>query len=176
MNMDEEKEKIVSVYEDARSESNVAVWAIHLQVQRLLSEKREIEDFVFQPVVDFHFLVTALNRLRKMAGLVSKYANISKAIKQFDEALPDLIKIRNVLEHLDEYRLGEGRNKKVKVSALRTIVLGNDKIEWLDYEIEVDQAIRASVLLFQAIKDNAPEAYVEKVNEAKSLRKDVNNT
>jgi hypothetical protein len=174
--MNEENEKIVAVYEDARSESNLAVWAIHLQIQRLRSEKNEIEGFVLQPVVDFHFLVTALTRLRKMADLVLKHSDISEAIKQFDNALPDLRKIRNVLEHIDKYRLGEGRNKKVSINGLRTIMLGPDKIQWLDYEIKIEQAAKVSDLLFQSIKDNAPKAYIQKVNEIKRLAEEEKRT
>jgi len=167
--MDAEREKIVAVYEDARSEANIAVWAIQLQIQRLRSTQDEISGFALQPVVDFHFLVTALTRLRKMADLVSKFSNISEAIKQFDKTLPDLKKIRNVMEHLDDYRLGEGRNKKVRINALRTIALDTKRIQWLDYEIKTDEALQISDFLFQAIKDNAPEAYTEKVKEVKQL-------
>ncbi len=174
--MDAEGEKIVAVYEDARSEANVAVWAIQLQINRLRSKDNEIPGFALQSVVDFHFLVTALTRLRKMANLVSKYSNISEAIKEFDETLPDLKKIRNVLEHIDEYRLGEGRNKDVSVNALRTMSLDLDRIQWLDYEIKTDEALKVSDILFQAIKTNAPEAYTAKVNEVKQLAEKANRT
>jgi len=174
--MDAESEKIVAVYEDARSEANIAVWAIQLQINRLWSKDNEIPGFALQPVVDFHFLVTALTRLRKMADLVSKHSNISEAIKKFDETLPDLKKIRNVLEHIDEYRLGKGRNKDVSVNALRTMSLAPNRIEWLDYEIKTDEAIKVSDILFQAIKTNAPEAYTAKVNEVKRLAENVKRT
>ena len=49
----------------------------------------EIPGFVLQKIVDFHFLITTLTRLRKMADLVAKFSNISEAIKKFDETLPD---------------------------------------------------------------------------------------
>jgi len=174
--MDAESEKIVTVYEDARSEANIAVWAIQLQINRLRSEDNEIPGFVLQPVVDFHFLVTALTRLRKMADLVSKFSNISEAIKKFDETLPDLKNIRNVLEHIDEYRLGKGRNKNVSANALRTILLDPDRIQWLDYEIKTNEALEVSDFLFQAIKANAPEAYLAKVNEVKQFDKETRRT
>jgi hypothetical protein len=161
--MDEEKEKIVAVYEDARSEANIAVWAIKLQLQRLNSKENEIPDFVLQPIVDFHFLVTALTRLRKMAELVSKYSDISEGIKKFDEALPDLKNIRNVLEHLDEYRMGKGRNKSVSVNGLRTIMVDPNRIHWLDYEINGNEALGR--LPENGIPDRAGFSFVIKARQ-----------
>jgi len=111
-----------------------------------------------------------------MADLVSKFSNISEAIKKFDETLPDLKDIRNVLEHIDEYRLGKGRNKNVSANALRTILLGPDRIQWLDYEIKTNEAIEVSDFLFQAIKANAPEAYLAKVKEVKQFEKETRRT
>ena len=111
--MNDDDERTVAVYEDARILANMAVWAVQLQINRLRSEKNEIPEFVMQHVVDFHFLVTALTRLRKAAELVAAFSDISREIKQFDDALPDLPKIRNVQEHIDEYRLGKGYNKKI---------------------------------------------------------------
>jgi len=142
----------------------------------LNSKENEIPDFVLQPVVDFHFLVTALTRLKKMAELVSKYSNISEGIKKFDEALPDLKNIRNVLEHLDEYRMGKGRNKSVSVNGLRTIMLDPNRIQWLDYEINGNEVLEVSGLLFEEIKNNPPAAYIEKVNEVNQLEKENNRT
>lgn len=174
--MDAESERIVAVYEDARSEANTAVWAIQLQINRLRSKDNGIPDFVLQPVVDFHFLVTALTRLRKMADLVSKFSNLAEAIKKFDETLPDLTYIRNILEHIDEYRLGKGRNINVDASALRTLSLDPDRIQWLGYEIKTNEALEVSDFLFEAIQANAPEAYLAKVKEVNQFEKETRRT
>ena len=116
-----------------------------------------------QPVVDFHFLVTALTRLRKAAELVAKTTDISTYLKQFDETLPDLTNIRNVLEHIDEYRLGKGRNKNVRANELQTVYLDHDCIVWLGYKINPVEALQASNRLFNAIRNNPPNAYLEKL-------------
>ena len=161
--MNDDDERTVAVYEDARILANMAVWAVQLQINRLRSEKNEMPEFVMQPVVDFHFLVTALTRLRKAAELVAAFSDISREIKQFDDALPDLPKIRNVQEHIDEYRLGKGYNKKINANELLTIVLDHDRLAWLGYELRVDDALRVSDCLFQAIKSNPPAAYLAKI-------------
>ena len=161
--MPPDNERIVATYEDARSLANIAVWSVELQIHRLKAEETEIPDFVMQPVVDFHFLVIALTRLRKAAELAAKTTDISAALKEFDETLPDLKKIRNVLEHIDEYRLGEGRNKNVKANELQTVILNHDQIFWSGYEINPVKALQASDRLFNAIKNSPPDAYLEKV-------------
>ena len=96
---------------------------------------------------------------------MQKTSDISKEIKEFDNALSDLRKIRNVLEHIDEYRLGKGHSKIVKPSALQTIVIDDNRIEWLGYEIQMDDALQLSGFLFQAIQNNAPEAYLKKISK-----------
>jgi hypothetical protein len=161
--MNDDDDRTVAVYEDARILANIAVWAVQLQINRLRSEKNEIPEFVMQSVVDFHFLVTALTRLGKAAELVAAFSNISREIKQFDDSLPDLSKIRNVQEHIDEYRLGEGHNKQINANELLTIVLDHDRLAWLGYEIRVDVALRVCDCLFQAIRSNPPAAYLAKI-------------
>ena len=156
-------ERIVAVYEDARVLANIAVWAVQLQIKRLRSEENEISEFVMQPVVDFHFLVTALTRLRKAAELVAEFSDIAREIKQFDDVLPDLSRIRNVQEHIEEYRLGKGHNKQVNANELLTIVFDHNRLVWLGYEIRVDDALQVSDCLFQAIRSNPPAAYLAKL-------------
>jgi len=163
--MTNNEEKVVAIYEDAKVLANIAAWSVELQVHRLRADRQEIPDFVMQPVVDFHLLVTVLTRLRKAAEMVAKISDISDVIRQFDDSLPDLKSIRNIQEHIDEYRLGNGRNKKVDPAALLTVVLDHDRLAWLDYELRVDDARRASASLFQAIVDNPPPAYVDKVKQ-----------
>jgi hypothetical protein len=159
--MDEQQ---VSIYEDARTMANIATWGVELQTRRIRNsiqeDKNEIEEFVMQPIIDFHFLVTALSRLRLTAELVSEICDLSSAIEDFDKNLPDLRAVRNILEHIDEYRVGKGHNKNVPKVSFQTFTLDDDSIKWLNYEINLEQAIKASGDLFMAIKSKSPNPAV----------------
>ena len=142
----------LEIYEDARNMANIAVWGVDLQIQRLRSGENQIKEFVMQPVVDFHFLVTSLNKLRQAAKLVSEIFDLSVKINQFDKKLPDLRTVRNILEHIDEYRVGKGKNKSVPASTFQTICFSNDCVRWVEYEINLKSAISASQELFASIQ------------------------
>jgi hypothetical protein len=94
--------------------------------------------------------------------MCSKTTDISTYLKQFDDRLPNLNNIRNVFEHIDEYRLGKGHNKNVRANELQTLVLDHDRIAWLSYEINLTEALQASKDLFNAIRDNPPNAYLKR--------------
>jgi hypothetical protein len=157
-------EKQVSIYEDARNMANIATLGVELQTRRLRNSikqgKNEIEEFVMQPLIDFHFLVTALSRLRQTAVIVSEFCDLSSAIEAFDKNLPDLRTVRNILEHIDEYRLDKGRNKNVPKDSFQTFILDDDSIKWVNYEVNLAQAIKASGDLFMAIKSKSPNVAV----------------
>lgn len=123
------QEQQIALHEEARNLANIACCSIELQIHRLSKEEAEIPEFVMQPVVVFHFLLIAINRLRVAADLVSKTIDISRQIKEFDKSLPEWRKMRNVMEHIDEY----WQNKKRKFPAskgelpvfcLATLLLG----------------------------------------------------
>ena len=155
-------EQHVAIYEDARNMANIAVWGIELQIQRLRRVESELEEFVMQPVIDFHFLVTALSRLRITAEMISKICDLSSAINAFDKSLPDLRAIRNILEHIDEYRVGKGHNKNVPQNSFQTIIFDGDIIKWVNCEINLEDAIKASSDLFMAIKSQTPNPAFER--------------
>ncbi|MEW8521640.1 MAG: hypothetical protein AB2552_01165 [Candidatus Thiodiazotropha endolucinida] len=145
-------EKELAIFEDAKNMANIAVWGVELQIKRLNSQKNEISEFVMQPVVDFHFLIVALTRLRQAASLVSKISDIKSAIATFDNAIPDLRTVRNILEHIDEYRIGKGNNKSVPKDSFQTIIFGKESIRWVNYEINLKSAMKASSDLYAVIR------------------------
>lgn len=154
-------EQELAVYEDARNMANIAIWGVELQIKRIFG-KNEIEEFVMQPVVDFHFLVTSLNRLRQAASMVSKISDISGTISEFDFQIPDLRTIRNILEHIDEYRIGKGYNKAVPKISFQTISFVENSIQWVDYEINTSTALEVSQKLFVAIQAVSPNKSMNK--------------
>ena len=148
--------KSLAIYEDAKNMANIAIWGVELQIKRLKSEENEIYEFVMQPVVDFHFLIVTLTRLRQAATLVSSISDLSSEIEKFDKAIPDLRTVRNILEHIDEYRIGKGKNKRVPKDTFQTIIFGDECVKWVDYEINLKSALKASEGLYAAIKSKSP--------------------
>lgn len=157
-------EQHIAIYEDARTMANIAAWGVELQIRRLRKSiqenNKETEEFVMQPIIDFHFLVTALSRLRLTAEIVSEICDLSSAIEAFDKNLPDLRVVRNILEHIDEYRVGKGHNKNVPRDSFQTFTLDDDSVKWVSYEINLEKTIKASSDLFMAIKNKSPSLTV----------------
>lgn len=145
-----DREQRVTYWEEANCLGNVACWAIELQVNRLECNEPEISEFVLQQVVDFHFLVTAIARLRKAADLACRASDISDQIKAFDDAVPDWRQMRNALEHVDEYWQNKGQNKAIQSADLATISFG-PVIEWIGLELNLRETLTAAHTLFRAI-------------------------
>ena len=156
-------QQVISLYEDTRHLANIAVWAVALQVKRLGAEEPDFADFPHQPLVDFHFLVTALTQVRQLAEALTAIdemqPTIEEAIQSFDREVPQLRAIRNVLEHIGDYVRGRGHNNAVPYGGLFTIVLDPDCIKWLDYELRPSAALAASEALFNVIREKPPTAY-----------------
>ena len=106
-----------ATYERARRLANVAMWSIELQCRRLEAVEPEDAGLVLRRWADFDFLIVALSRLRRATGLAAKVpqlrASLDTALERFDKALPDLKKMRDVAEHVDDYALDRGRQKAV---------------------------------------------------------------
>jgi hypothetical protein len=145
----------IALWEEALSLANTACWAIELQIKRLASDEPEIDEFILQQVVDFHFLVVAISRLRRAADLACEAADISDQIRHFDSALSGWRKMRNALEHIDDYWRHKGRDESIRVSGLPVFEFG-PVIRWLDTALDLDMCRRESFALFQSIKKNPP--------------------
>jgi hypothetical protein len=78
------------------------------------------------------------------------------ALKAFDAALPDLKTMRNVAEHIDDYAVDEGRDTKISRKQLEVSSNEDEKWCWLGFEMNVHEALLASVRLFEAMKACAP--------------------
>jgi hypothetical protein len=142
----------LAIYEDARHWANLAMWSVRLQIERLSKGGFEISEFVMQPIADFHFLLISLNRLRESALLVSQVSDLSSEISEFDRDLPWLKRLRNVLEHITEYRTGDGRDKTVSKASLQVFLSDSNHIEWLGERVEYAKCKLACSMLFKSIQ------------------------
>ncbi len=143
--------------ERAHSLANEAIHMVALQLRRLQSEEPEDEIFVFRRWADFQFFIVGLRRLRQAALLAAQPKGtdtaIQNAIREFDEALPGLRKMRNVGEHVDEYAVEHGRDRSVGRRALQVGTFDATTLEWLGERLNAEDALRAAERLYGAIKN-----------------------
>jgi hypothetical protein len=151
-----------ATYERARRLANHALWTIDLQCRRLNSTEPEDDRFILRKWSDFHFLIVALTRLRRSIELATKVSSIENsmrsALKAFDASLPNLKKMRDVAEHIDDYAVDSGKDKNISRKSLEVGICNGETWRWLDFEINVCEALKASISLFAALKRCAPSA------------------
>jgi hypothetical protein len=145
-----------ATYERARRLANQAVWTISLQRRRLLTGEPEDREFMFRKLADYQFLIFALIRLRRTAELAGRVLFVADAMKsalvKFDDALPHLRAMRNVIEHIDDYSLDQGRDRKVSRRSLEVGVYNDTVIHWLGHELNADVAVQAAQALFKEMQ------------------------
>ncbi len=98
---------VAVILERAHRLANDAVRAVALQHRRLHGREPEDDSFVFRWWADLQFLIIALRRLRRVAQVAGEAPHVAgtvaTALREFDKAVPDLARMRNVGEHLDSY-------------------------------------------------------------------------
>jgi hypothetical protein len=113
-------------------------------------------DFVFRRCADFQFLIVALRRLRRAAELAARASSVqvlvNDAIREFDQALPGLRKMRNVGEHIDAFAVDEGRHRTVSRLQLQVGEMNERTIHWLGEQLDTDVALDTAQKLFDAIR------------------------
>jgi hypothetical protein len=137
------------------------MWSIELQCRRLNSSEPEDDVFLFRRWADFDYLVVGLTRLRRAATLAAKVpkirAQMVEARDRFDAELPDLKRMRDVAEHVDDYAVDKGRDPTVARQALEVSYMSEDgpTLTWLGVELNAGDAVRCSQDLFKAMQDLA---------------------
>jgi len=140
----------------ASSIANEALWAISLQCRRLRANEPEDEKFPARFWVDIQFLVVTLRRFRKAIEIARSVPNltpeITLALKTFNDAIPDLDKMRNVGEHLDDYAWDNPTRHRKEVSH-RDIQVGSwssdtGQFNWLGSTLNIDVSLKAAEELY----------------------------
>ena len=146
-----------AILERAKSLCNDACFTVALQHRRLRTTEPEDEIFVFRWWADLQFLIVALRRLRRSAQLAARVPSVSEklkiAIREFDKTLPNLAKMRNVGEHIDDYALDSPKRHHPDVNR-RQLQVGawDGKIfSWVG-DLDIDVALGAAEELFEAVK------------------------
>lgn len=139
-----------ATYERARRLASMAAWSVDLQCRRLASTDSGDDVFVLRRWTDFDFLIVALTRLRRACTLAARVPQIRQfmldALSEFDTALPDLKRMRDVAEHVDEYAINRGRRKMVDRLALEVSAMSHDgsTLEWLGARLNTNEASQAA--------------------------------
>ncbi len=142
--------------------ANRAMFTIQMQVRRIGSSEPEDSSFLGRRIADFEFLVVAATRLRRAGNLAKKAketnGTIANALSAFDNALPELKKLRDIAEHIDEYSVDDGWDKSIERQYLENFAVtnGGKTFTWLDCSINVDELSDACLDLYLAVK-NAKE-------------------
>ena len=140
----------------ASSIANEALWTISLQCRRLRTNEPEDGKFAMRFWVDIQFLIVALRRFRKAIEIARSVPNltleIAAALKRFNDAIPDLDKMRNVGEHIDDYAWDNPARHRKDVTR-RDIQVGTwnpdtGEFLWLGSSLNIDFAVKAAEELF----------------------------
>lgn len=130
--------------------------AADVQLQRARQEPSSEPGGAFLWWIDLQFFIVGLRRLRRAAELALRVQGqrpaIQGAIAAFDEALPDLLLLRNVGEHIDEYALGEGRDSSVRWRQLQVGGWDGVTFDWLGTKLDAEKAMEASRSLVSEIE------------------------
>lgn len=146
--------------------ANDNLTAIDLQLRRIRNPDETDDNWPFIVWLDFQFLVISLARIRRAANIAKAVHAVKDymqgALADFDHNVPDVLVMRNVAEHIDEYaqdlptrrqRCADG----VKLIGRRSLEVGswnNDHFTWLDFTIKYDEVLAAAVKLYDAIKES----------------------
>lgn len=141
--------------------ANIAMLTIALQRRRLRSVEPEDERFAFRWWADFEFMITALRRMRRAAELAAKAPSvrveIEAAIAVFDAAVPSLLAMRIVAEHIEDYGVDDPRRRlrDADRGQLEVSTWGSSTVEWLGRELNIDDAFAATSTLLRVMRDVA---------------------
>lgn len=148
--------------------ANIEMKTVALQLRRIRGKEPEDHDFIFRRWADLQFFIISLYRLRTTATVGYNVSNtkirysIIGAVKEFDRAVPELKKLRNIGEHQNEYAV-DSPKRKVKTVDRKQLEVGswNDtEYNWLGVTLNIDEAYNAAGKLFtslQRVRNSMPK-------------------
>ncbi|NIF78361.1 hypothetical protein F3J20_13350 [Paraburkholderia sp. Cy-641] len=143
------------ILERALSFCREACATVRLQHRRVRGSEPEDAAFPFRREADIHFMIVTLLRVRRAAELAARVPglphSIPDAIAEFDDRLPDLKKMRNAGQHIDEYALDKGHDKSVLRSQLQVNTWDGTVFRWLGAALDIDVALHASEALLATV-------------------------
>jgi len=147
------------ILESSKRLANHAIWTAMLQSRRIKSSEPEDSEFMLRWWADLQFFILSLYRLRTAVKIAVKVSDskisvcIRDGIKEFDKAIPDLKKLRDIGEHIDAYAIDDPERHRLEVDRKELEVGSWDgtTYEWLGVRLNVDDAILAAKELFNTL-------------------------
>src|SRR5690242_3294890 len=87
-----------------------------------------------------NFLILALQLLRQTAELTRCAPSVKKALKVFNQALPHLTVMRDVVAHINDYAIDDGHHRQVNRQMIPNRMWDGTTFHWLDKSLNVDVA------------------------------------
>lgn len=147
------------ILERSKRLANHAMWTVALQYRRIRNNEPEDSKFMLRWWADLQFFILSLYRLRTAVKIALNVSDtkisttIAAAIEQFDKAIPDLKKLRDIGEHIDAYAVDNPKRHRPEVDR-RQLEVGSwngTVYEWLGVKLNVDEANTAAQKLFKTL-------------------------
>lgn len=142
-----------------------SLWGIKVQLRRIRGSEPEDVEWLMRAWTDIQFLVVALWQMRQSGVLAlsagAEAERLQGSLASFDAQLPDLKRMRDVAQHLDEYSVDgpgrrhvrPGRTDKVGRRMLEVGRWTPSEFHWLDGSIDFEIADQASQELYAAVRE-----------------------
>jgi hypothetical protein len=127
-----------------------------------------------RPLVNARFLVDALWTLRLAASVAQAVpgarGQVKRAVKAFGQALPGLQRIRNVHQHMDNYKTDHPTMRRQRLRAngkvigrrlLEVDAWSNEGFSWLGEVVRFEEALAAAwdlVRVLRQVRDERTES------------------
>lgn len=137
--------------------ANDASAAIDLQIGRIRGwfDTGNADD-LWKAFIDAEFLIAALWRMRVAGNLAHQAVGSPRwsPVDRFDQALPDLKRMRDVSQHIDAYGRDYAKRKHSDVGrrALHTSRISPEQFHWLGCTLNFDLARTAAFALLADIR------------------------
>ncbi|AIC17178.1 hypothetical protein [Nitrososphaera viennensis] len=147
------------ILERSKRLANHAIWTVTLQYRRMRTNEPEDSKFMLRWWADLQFFILSLHRLRTAVKIALNVSDITistrmaVAIEEFDKAIPDLKKLRDIGEHIDAYAVDNPKRHRPEVNR-RQLEVGSwngTVYEWLGIKLNVDEANTAAQKLFKTL-------------------------
>lgn len=164
-----------SKYYRLRRLASFQMWTLKLQLTRIKVDNPFDEAFPLRIYADFYFMISTLkeyyNTGKQIEKLLPKSSKVEVALHDLYNCIPELKVYRNVLQHMDEYVIGEGRKQSIDPAQLETSIIEGTKLYWLGnglntnngrvkhykgkFQFDAEEAFALSNALFKAIVEEA---------------------
>jgi len=150
-----------------------------MELQKKRTYDCQFDDFYQSKISDHEFFIITAARFIQCAESIFKLvknsrnskiqtAAIESSLKNFNEKHREkIIAARNVIEHIDEYISRKGFNNKISRNTILTTKIDENSTSTAGMNFNFQEIIEDAMFLINAVKNNPPSSYKEKVKIVK---------